>query len=59
LTNLQFLSGLIIVAGKSRQFLFQFGLGRSQVDVDGAQFVDAVSSFLSRLFGSALGPQSL
>ena len=56
---LQFLGNFIVISGKDSKFLFNLGLDRLQVEVDGGQFVHAGLGFLKDLFNLTLGTESL
>lgn len=55
----QFLSDLIVISSDSGQLLFDLALNRSEINVDGGQFVDARDTFLILLFDGSLTTQGL
>lgn len=57
--NPQLLGDLVVVSHDARQFLFDLGLRRRQIHVDGGQFVDAGAGFLVQLFSVFLATESL
>lgn len=55
----QFLSDLIVISSDSGQLLFDLALNRSEINVDGGQFVDARDTLLILLFDGSLTTQGL
>lgn len=55
----QFLSDLIVISSNNGKFLFEFAAGRSKVDIDGSEFVDASHGLLVLQFNGLLAAKGL